>query len=97
MSKILVADGNIDAADALAAALRLQGHAVRTGYIGKQCLQLAHEFRPNVVLLRKKSIDAQTTRQLRAEAPVITIGPDGDLQEPIDMLALIQLIRQTLN
>ncbi|MGH7137360.1 MAG: hypothetical protein ACREHD_16575 [Pirellulales bacterium] len=96
MAKILVADGNIGAADVLAAALRLQGHAVRTGYTGKQCLQLSHEFRPHVVLLRKKSIDSQAARQLRAEAPVISIGPEGDVPEPIDMLALIQLIRQTL-
>lgn len=96
MAKILVADGNVNAADVLAATLRLQGHAVRTGYTGKQCMQLSHEFRPHVVLLRKKGIDAQTARQLRAEMPVITIGPGGDIDEPIDMLALMQLIRQTL-
>lgn len=96
MAKILVADDDAEAADVLAAALRLHGHAARTGYSDQQCLRLAHEFRPHVVLLRKSGFEAETSKQLRAEVPVITIGPDGDVQEPIDMLTLMQLIRQTL-
>lgn len=96
MAKILVADVDREAADVLAEALRLNRHAARACYSSNLCLKIIHEFRPDVVLLRRAGIDAQTARQLRAEVPVITIGADGDVKEPVDMLALARLIRQAL-
>ena len=96
MAKILVADGDKEAADVLAEALRLNGHAARTCYSGKQCVMVAHEFRPDVVLLCKTGIDAEAAKRLREEVPVITIGPHGDVKEPIDILGLMQVIRQAL-
>jgi DNA-binding response OmpR family regulator len=96
MAKVLVADGNREAADVLADALRLNGHAARTCYTSRQCFTVTHDFRPDVVVLRPSDIDAEVLRQLRTVAPVITIGFDGDLKEPIDMLLLMQLIRRRL-
>jgi PAS domain S-box-containing protein len=49
--RILVIDDNVDAADSLAAWLRVEGHEVRTAYGGLAGLQQAAEFRPDVVLL----------------------------------------------
>ena len=68
MAKILVADGEREAADVLAEALRLNGHAVRTCYSGKQCMMVAHEFRPDVVLLCKTGIDAEVAKQPKGPA-----------------------------
>jgi DNA-binding response OmpR family regulator len=96
MARILVADLNRDAADVLAAALRLNRHAVRTCYSGTRCLKIAHDFRPDVVLLRSAGIGAEVLRQLRREVPIITIGADGDVKEPIDMLTLMQFVRRAL-
>lgn len=96
MAKVLVADGNKEAADVLADALRLNGHAARTCYTSQRCFTITHEFRPDIVLLRPSDIDADVVRQLRTVVPVITIGKDGDLKEPIDMLALMQLMRRRL-
>lgn len=96
MARILVADVDKEAADVLASALRLNGHAARTCYSGMLCLKIAGEFRPDVVLLRQPGLDAQTARQLRREVPVLTIGANGDVPEPVDMLTLMQAIRQAL-
>jgi two-component system CheB/CheR fusion protein len=49
--RILVVDDNIDAADSLATVLRLSGHEVQVGYEGPAALNLAQEFRPQIVLL----------------------------------------------
>jgi DNA-binding response OmpR family regulator len=94
--KILVAEGDREAADVLAEALRLNHHAVRTGYTDNQSLKVARDFRPDVILLRRPGFDAETVKQLRKEAPVITIGAQGDVPEPVDILHLMQVIRQAL-
>jgi CheY-like chemotaxis protein len=49
--RILVVDDNVDAAESLGMLLRLGGHDVRTAYDGMAAIQVASEFRPEVVLL----------------------------------------------
>ncbi|MBV8899935.1 MAG: response regulator, partial [Verrucomicrobia bacterium] len=49
--RVLVVDDNVDAADGLAAALRLNGHEVWAAYDGPGTLAIAQTFRPQVVLL----------------------------------------------
>jgi signal transduction histidine kinase len=49
--RILVVDDNADAADLLAAGVRLMGHVARTANDGPAALQMAARFRPDVALL----------------------------------------------
>jgi CheY-like chemotaxis protein len=49
--RILVVDDNADAADSLAALLRLEGHEVEVAGDGATALRVAGVFRPDVVLL----------------------------------------------
>jgi CheY-like chemotaxis protein/two-component sensor histidine kinase len=49
--RILIVDDNRDAADSLAMLLRTIGHDIRTAYDGLEAVQVANEFRPEVVLL----------------------------------------------
>jgi PAS domain S-box-containing protein len=49
--RVLVVDDNEDAADSLAALLQLSGHEVMVAYDGRQALEAAEQFRPEVVLL----------------------------------------------
>jgi signal transduction histidine kinase len=49
--RILVADDNVDAAEALALQLQFAGHDVRTANDGMQALEIAESFVPHVVLL----------------------------------------------
>jgi signal transduction histidine kinase len=49
--RILVADDNDDAAEALALQLQLAGHDVRTACDGVQALEVAKAFEPEIVLL----------------------------------------------
>jgi CheY-like chemotaxis protein len=49
--RVLVVDDNRDSADSLGVLLGLMGHPVRTAYDGPQALEVAREFRPEVVLL----------------------------------------------
>jgi two-component system CheB/CheR fusion protein len=48
---ILIVDDNIDAADSLAAILRLAGHQVRTAYEAASALQVAAKMRPDAIVL----------------------------------------------
>ena len=67
--RILVVDDNRDAADALAAFLRLEGHYVEVAYGGVSALTLAAAHQPHVILLdiAMPGLDGlQTARQLRA-------------------------------
>ncbi len=68
--RILVVDDIEDNADTMAALLRELGNDVRTAYGGEEAVQVAAEFRPNVVLLdigmpRVTGLDA--ARIIRAE------------------------------
>lgn len=49
--RVLVVEDNRDSADSLALLLRMMGHTVRTAYDGPEALEVAREFRPEVVLL----------------------------------------------
>lgn len=49
--RILIADDNKDAADTLAVLLEIDGHTTRTAYDGRQALQAALEFHPEVAFL----------------------------------------------
>jgi CheY-like chemotaxis protein len=49
--RVLVADDNKDAADALAMLLELAGHEVRVAHSGRAALSLAQTFRPDVAVL----------------------------------------------
>lgn len=49
--RIMVTDDNVDAATTLAALLEMHGHRLRVVHTGQQALQMAAEFRPEVVLL----------------------------------------------
>jgi len=49
--KVLVVDDNDAAAETLMMALGQKGHQVRVAFSGPQCLEIAEEFRPEVVLM----------------------------------------------
>ena len=49
--RVLVVDDNIDGADSLAILLRLSGHKVQLAHDGVTAIELAEEFRPDVLLL----------------------------------------------
>jgi two-component system, chemotaxis family, CheB/CheR fusion protein len=49
--RILVTDDNRDAADTLATLLEISGNDVRTTYDGQHALQVAKEYRPEIILL----------------------------------------------
>ena len=47
---ILIVDDNRDGADSLSELLNLMGHNTRTAYDGQQGVELAAEYRPEVIL-----------------------------------------------
>ena len=68
--RILVADDNVDAAATLALLLQMQGHETRTATDGRQAVELASAFRPDIIFMdvgmpRVDGLEA--TRQIRAE------------------------------
>ncbi len=48
--RVLVIDDVRDAADSLRKVLELYGHEVRVAYTGTKAIEVAHQFRPDVVL-----------------------------------------------
>ena len=66
--RILVADDNYDAAEALTLQLQLAGHEVRTAHDGVEAVELAKTFDPDIVLLdlgMPKMDGYEVARQLR--------------------------------
>jgi len=68
--RFLVVDDNRDGADSLAMALRFLGDEVRTAYDGAEAVELAEQFRPEIILMdvgmpRINGLDA--TRRIRTE------------------------------
>jgi signal transduction histidine kinase len=66
--RILVADDNSDAVEALALQLRLAGHEVRSANDGVEALEVAESFAPQVVLLdlgMPRMDGYETARQIR--------------------------------
>jgi CheY-like chemotaxis protein len=69
--RILVADDNKDAAATLALLLKLLGHETRVANDGVEALEVAGQFRPDVVLLdigMPKLNGYDTARRLRQES-----------------------------
>lgn len=85
--RVLVVDDNHDAAESLAALLRVSGHVVAVGHDGTQALQLAEQFRPEVMLLdvsMPKMNGHEATRRLRAVEwgkPIYIVALSGFGQE----------------
>lgn len=50
-NKILVVDDEVNIADAIAYALRREGHTVEVAYDGKNALSVVHRFNPDLLLL----------------------------------------------
>jgi CheY-like chemotaxis protein len=89
--RVLVADDNKDAADALAMLLELSGHEVRVAHGGRAALSLAQTFRPDVAILdigmpdlSGYEVAAQIRREPWGEAIVLIAltgwGRDDDRQ-----------------
>jgi PAS domain S-box-containing protein/excisionase family DNA binding protein len=49
--RVLIVDDNVAAADMLSKVVRLLGHEVRTAHDGREALDVASDFRPDVVLM----------------------------------------------
>jgi PAS domain S-box-containing protein len=49
--RVLVVDDSVDTAQTLATLLKMSGHDIRTAHTGPTALEVAIDFRPNVVLL----------------------------------------------
>jgi len=49
--RVLIADDNRDWADGLAVLLEEQGYAVRTSYDGREAIEAARTFQPDIVVL----------------------------------------------
>ncbi|MEZ5653684.1 MAG: PAS domain S-box protein [Burkholderiaceae bacterium] len=74
--RILIVDDNEDAADALAALLELDGHAVHAAYSGRAALSLIDEHEPEIVLLDigMPGMDGyEVARRIREQHPGSTI------------------------
>ncbi|HUN25975.1 MAG TPA: response regulator [Steroidobacteraceae bacterium] len=70
-ARILVADDNYDAAQSLALMLGMDGHDVRTASDGVEALEVAEEFKPQVVILDigMPRLDGyETARRLREQS-----------------------------
>ncbi|HUS24556.1 MAG TPA: response regulator, partial [Candidatus Binatia bacterium] len=68
--RVLVVDDNQDAADALAASLRSEGHEVHTAYDAAHALEMSERIHPEVVLLdvvMPQVTGYELARRLRAE------------------------------
>jgi DNA-binding response OmpR family regulator len=68
--RILVVDDNADAADSLGMLLQVRGDEVRVAYDGLAALELAGEFKPEIVLLdigMPKISGYDVARRLRQE------------------------------
>lgn len=68
--RILIADDNYDAADALAILLKFRGHDARVAHDGEEALAVAQKFEPHVVLLdlgMPKMDGYETARRIRRE------------------------------
>jgi PAS domain S-box-containing protein len=74
--RILIVDDNEDAADSLGMVLGLDGHQVLSAYTGAQALELAHSFKPEIVLLDigLPGVDGyEVARRIRALAGLQTV------------------------
>ena len=72
-SRILIVDDNRDAADSLGLLLGLDGHDVRVAYAGRQALESAKEFLPDVAILDLglPDLSGYDVAQLMRQDPVL--------------------------
>jgi PAS domain S-box-containing protein len=93
--RVLVVDDNVDAAETLGMLLQESGHDVRTAFDGPTALEVALEYRPEVVLLDigLPGLDgfevAKRLRQQPALGSVVLVamtgyGQDSDRQRSLD-------------
>jgi len=93
--RVMVADDNKDAADALAMLLELGGHEVRVAHRGRAALELAQTFRPDVAIIDIGMPDLsgyEVAKELRRESWGTSIclialtgwGQDDDRQRAKD-------------
>jgi CheY-like chemotaxis protein len=87
--RILVADDDHDAADTLALLLEWSGYSVRTAYDGRDAVEIAREFHPEVVIMDinmpvMDGFKAAQTLRLAPGAPrrVVLIALTGHIQPP---------------
>jgi CheY-like chemotaxis protein len=69
-ARILVVDDNVDTARGTARLLQIAGHDVRVAHDGRQALEMAHEYRPQFILLdiALPGMDGyEVARQLRGD------------------------------
>lgn len=93
--RVLVADDNRDAANHLAASLRLDGHEVFIAYDGFRAIELADEHRPDVAVLdigmpRRNGYDVAAEireRPWAADARLIAVSGWGRLEDKKRALA----------
>jgi PAS domain S-box-containing protein len=69
--RILVVDDNLDAAEALAALLAIDGHETRIAHDGPEAIELAKRFHPDVVFLDigMPTLDGHETARLIRQQP----------------------------
>ncbi|MGZ9030944.1 MAG: response regulator [Burkholderiaceae bacterium] len=87
--RVLVVDDNEDAAESLAALLRLFGHEVDVAFDGEQVLALAPEVKPDLVLLdlgMPRMDGHEVARRMRAEPwgggmKIIALSGFGDVAD----------------
>lgn len=86
--RVLIADGNVDAAESLAVLLRIYGHDTSTAHTGPDALAAAQTFRPDTVFLaiNLPKVDGyEVCRQLCAGAagdrPKVLVALTGSGQE----------------
>lgn len=92
--RVLVVDGNPDAAESLAVLLRLHGHQVTTAHTGPEALAAARSLRPDAVflsILLHGLSGYDVARQLRAEPdgrPLVLAAMTGFARDEDRQLAL---------
>jgi CheY-like chemotaxis protein len=92
--RVLVVDGNPDAAESLAVLLRLHGHEVATAHSGPEALTAAESSRPDAVflsILLHGLSGYEVARRLRAESngrPLVLAAMTGFAREEDRQLAL---------
>ena len=73
--RVLVVDDNCDLADSTAEVLRLVDYDVRTAYTGEEAVDVAGQYRPDIVILdiNMPGMDEfQTARQLKRDRRLAT-------------------------
>lgn len=82
--RILVVDDDNDMADATAELLRLEGHIVLSIYGGEEAVEVARDFKPNLVILdlSMPGLDGYATaamlRKDQSQRPMILVAHTGD-------------------